>query len=64
MHYTWGRDDEGMFRRVRTTPDASPARNPAFDVTPADLVDGLITEFGVVPATHEGVGRVLEAARS
>ena len=32
---------------VRITAEASPARNPAFDVTPARLVTGLITERGV-----------------
>jgi methylthioribose-1-phosphate isomerase len=62
VHFTWGRDDDGRFRRVRTTPEGSSARNPAFDVTPAELVDGLITEFGVVPANSEGVARVLAAA--
>jgi methylthioribose-1-phosphate isomerase len=61
VHYTWGLDDAGEFRRVRTTPVNSTARNPAFDVTPADLVDGLITEFGVAPATPDGVARILAA---
>ncbi len=32
-----------------------PARNPAFDVTPAHLVTGLITERGVCAATEEGL---------
>ena len=32
-------------------PDGSPALNPAFDVTPARLVTGLITERGVFAAT-------------
>jgi methylthioribose-1-phosphate isomerase len=64
VHYTWGRDDVGVFRRVRTTPATSSARNPAFDVTPADLVDGLITEFGVFPASPEGVERIRAARRS
>jgi methylthioribose-1-phosphate isomerase len=33
----------------------SPAANPAFDVTPARLVSGLITERGVCAATREGL---------
>lgn len=33
---------------VRVTPDGSPVANPAFDVTPARLVTGLITERGTV----------------
>ena len=32
---------------IRVTPEASPARNPAFDVTPAELVTAIITEKGV-----------------
>ncbi len=55
VRYTWGWSDEGRFIRVRTTPDASPGHNPAFDVTPAELVAGIITEQGIVPASREGL---------
>lgn len=58
VRYTWGWSDEGRFSRVRTTPASSPARNPAFDVTPGRLIAGIITEKGVVPATPEGIARV------
>jgi methylthioribose-1-phosphate isomerase len=37
------------FAGVRTTPDGAKAFNPAFDVTPASLVAGYITERGVSP---------------
>jgi methylthioribose-1-phosphate isomerase len=40
---------------VQLTPDGSPAANPAFDVTPARLVSGLITERGVCPASGQGL---------
>ena len=40
-----GRDDQGNIASVRITD--SPASNPAFDVTPARLVTGYITENGV-----------------
>jgi methylthioribose-1-phosphate isomerase len=33
----------------------SPAANPAFDVTPARLVTGIITERGVTAASREGL---------
>ncbi|MDH3586575.1 MAG: S-methyl-5-thioribose-1-phosphate isomerase, partial [Gammaproteobacteria bacterium] len=33
----------------------SPVRNDAFDVTPARLVTGLITERGVCAASEEGL---------
>ena len=32
---------------VRLVPEGSPARNPAFDVTPARLVTGFVTEDGL-----------------
>ena len=56
--YTWGWSDDGRFIRVRTTPETSQVRNPAFDVTPAELVAGIITEKGVIAATPEGIASV------
>ncbi len=41
--------------RVYIAPQKTPAANPAFDVTPARLVTGLISERGVCPASHEGL---------
>jgi methylthioribose-1-phosphate isomerase len=46
---------EGRVEGVHIAPEATPAANPAFDVTPARLVTGLITERGVCPASHEGL---------
>jgi methylthioribose-1-phosphate isomerase len=40
---------------ISLTPEGSAAANPAFDVTPARLVTGLITERGVAPATAAGL---------
>ena len=45
-----GRDATGALTEVQLAPDSSPALNPAFDVTPARLVTGLITERGVLAA--------------
>jgi methylthioribose-1-phosphate isomerase len=57
--FTWGWSDSGEFIKVRTTPPTgSSCRNPAFDVTPADLVAGIITEHGIIPATPEGMASV------
>ncbi len=56
--YVWGWSDDGKFIRVRTAPAGSTARNPAFDVTPAELVTAIITERGIVPATVEGIRSV------
>ena len=50
-----GQDRDGQTRTVSIAPAATPALNPAFDVTPARLVTGLITERGVCPASREGL---------
>ncbi|MEF3366772.1 S-methyl-5-thioribose-1-phosphate isomerase [Methylocystis sp. 9N] len=50
-----GRAPDGAPVEVQLTPDGSPARNFGFDVTPARLVTGLITERGVCAATEEGL---------
>jgi len=46
---------EGEIKAVLLTPEDSPAANYAFDVTPARLVTGLITERGICEASEEGV---------
>jgi methylthioribose-1-phosphate isomerase len=48
-----GRTADGRIETVRVTP--SEAANPAFDVTPARLVSGLITERGRCAASAEGL---------
>jgi methylthioribose-1-phosphate isomerase len=50
-----GRTEAGTLATVRVTPPGSPAGNPAFDVTPARLVTGLITERGRCAASHDGL---------
>jgi methylthioribose-1-phosphate isomerase len=51
----WGRAANGEVVQVRISPDATQAANPAFDVTPARLVTGLITERGVAQASEQGL---------
>jgi len=46
---------EGRIETVRITPEDSPTVNYAFDVTPAKLVTGLITERGVCSASNDGL---------
>jgi len=51
-----GRDAGGRQSSVEVAPPQAPVANPAFDVTPARLVTGLITERGVVaPAQLEAM---------
>jgi methylthioribose-1-phosphate isomerase len=50
-----GRLTDGSIGTMRIVAADSPAANPAFDVTPARLVTGLITERGRCAATAEGL---------
>ncbi len=50
-----GRLADGGVATVALLPEGSRAANPAFDVTPARLVTGLITERGVCTATAAGL---------
>jgi methylthioribose-1-phosphate isomerase len=45
-----GMCDDGILRTIRLTPPGSRAANYGFDVTPARLITGLITEHGLVAA--------------
>ena len=40
-------DEVLKVKECRVAPEGSPARNPAFDVTPAKYITGIITEYGV-----------------
>jgi methylthioribose-1-phosphate isomerase len=50
-----GRNAAGEVTSVRVVPEGSAALNLAFDVTPARLVTGIITERGVCRASREGL---------
>jgi methylthioribose-1-phosphate isomerase len=58
-----GWTETGERVEVRLTPADSPAANYAFDVTPARLVTGLITERGVCQASREGLLRLFPERR-
>jgi methylthioribose-1-phosphate isomerase len=46
-------DEVLEFRGVRIAPPGTDVRNPAFDVTPAELISGIITEEGVLSGPFE-----------
>jgi len=50
-----GRTADGRIESVRIVPDGSAVANYGFDVTPARLVTGLITERGVLEASREAL---------
>ena len=55
--------DDGQIRRVRITPQGSKAANYGFDVTPARLVTGLITERGLVAANADAIRTLYDSPR-
>ena len=59
LSHVTGLTDAGEIATVRVTPAESPVANYAFDVTPARLVTGLITERGVAAASREGLAKAV-----
>ena len=53
-----GRTDDGRIETVSIVAEGSPVANHAFDVTPARLVTGLITEAGIAEPSKEGLARL------
>ena len=58
LSHVTGRTASGEIATVTITPEGSPVANYAFDVTPAHLVTGLITERGVAAPSREGLARL------
>ena len=56
--YASGLADTGRISRVRIAPKGARALNPAFDVTPAKYITGIITEKGVVKANIDETKRL------
>lgn len=54
----------GGITRVLVTPENSPARNDAFDVTPARLITALITERGICPANETKIMKLFSDANA
>jgi methylthioribose-1-phosphate isomerase len=59
-----GATAEGGIATIRITPEGSPAANYAFDVTPARLVTGLITERGIAEASEAGLRKLFPEAEA
>ena len=55
VSFVQGLGADGAITTVRISPEGSPAANPAFDVTPARLITGLITERGIATPSPEGL---------
>jgi methylthioribose-1-phosphate isomerase len=53
-----GPGTSGSIVRVMVTNPGSPVLNPAFDVTPADLISGIITEKGIIKPNSTEIARL------
>jgi methylthioribose-1-phosphate isomerase len=53
--HVMGQAEDGALHTVAVVSPGSPVANPAFDVTPARLVSGIITERGTTAASLEGL---------
>jgi methylthioribose-1-phosphate isomerase len=57
-------DEVRHVRGIAVAPPDTPVRNPAFDVTPAELITGIVTEEGVIRGDLEdGLRSATERAR-
>ena len=55
LSHVEGIDENNEIKKVRIYPQKSKSLNLAFDVTPAKLVSGLITEKGICEASEKGL---------
>ncbi len=55
LSYVEGIDENNKIKKVRIYPQKSKSLNLAFDITPAKLVTGLITERGICEASEKGL---------
>ena len=55
LSYVEGVDENNKIKKIRIYPQKSKSLNLAFDVTPAKLVSGLITEKGICEASEKGL---------
>lgn len=53
-----GRTEDGSVQTICISPEGSVAANYGFDVTPARLITGLITERGITLATEKGLAQI------
>ena len=58
MLFVHGTDENGNISKVRVYPKGSKVKNPAFDITPASYITGLITEKGIIKANREEIQKM------
>jgi methylthioribose-1-phosphate isomerase len=56
--YISGIDDNEKIKKVRIAPEECQAKNPAFDITPAKYIRGIITEKGIIKPNKEEIKKL------
>ena len=56
-----GIDENKKIRKIRIAPEESPAKNPAFDVTPAKYLAGIITEKGITKPIEKEIKKFVKS---
>lgn len=59
IHVMRGIDSNGSPQELRITPEGAKGANYGFDVTPARLITGLITEAGLIPADEKAIRELI-----
>ncbi|MDD2345102.1 MAG: S-methyl-5-thioribose-1-phosphate isomerase [Bacteroidales bacterium] len=54
-----GQNKTGLSCEISTSNPGSKACNPAFDITPAELITGFITEKGIIKPNRAAIGKLL-----
>jgi methylthioribose-1-phosphate isomerase len=63
VHFMEGIDNAGRSHRVRVSSPGSGALNPAFDVTPAKYITGIITEKGIIHPTQSEIIKLVASSK-
>lgn len=58
VNYQTGPDENGQMHTIRVSNPGSDAINPAFDVTPAEFITGIITEKGIIQASNTEIRKI------
>src|SRR3989338_747187 len=60
LFYIQGLDEDEKIRKIRIAPKESAAKNPAFDVTTAKYITGIITENGIIKPTKDEIWKFMK----
>lgn len=57
--YQTGVTKHGNLNTIMVSAPGSTAKNPAFDICPADLITGIITPFGIIQANESSIEKLI-----